>query len=230
MSEEGSKGKHQLPDADNDFGLPKVEITPIRDDTKPVPSPQREQKEGTPPARPDGDEPADTEPVRGEPTDAPSKEAKSSGLNWLIILLFLLALIAGGWFYFSNQQAVEQEKPEASKVPEEIVTPSVPEPVEEEEAGASEKMEEAFTLTEITSREERPRYFLVVASFIDEDMARDHSDLLLKQGRNTFLVHPYGEIAYYRLAIGQFTSFALASEEISRVKDDFEENLWVLKY
>ncbi len=230
MSEEGSNGKHQIPDADKDFGLPKVEITPIQGDVKPVPSPETEQKEGIPPAGPYREEPAVTEPVKAE-ADAPSKEATGSGLYWLILLLFFLALAAGGWFYFgNNQQAAKPEKPTASNIPEKIVTPSLPEPVEEEAAAPPERKVEAFTLTEVTSRGERPRYFLVVASFIDEDMARDHSDRLLKQGRNTFLVYPYGEIAYYRLAIGQFTSFALASEEISRVKDDFEENLWVLKY
>lgn len=47
---------------------------------------------------------------------------------------------------------------------------------------------------------------------------------------NTFLVYPYGDIAYYRLAIGQFESFALAAEQIEKEKGNFKENLWVLKY
>ena len=231
MSEEAFNGKDKIPDADKDFGLPKIEITPIRDDAKSIPLPKTEQKEGILEDDPNRDQPAVTGSVKAEGKDLPSeKEGKGTGLTWLILVLLLLVLAAGGWFYLdNNQQPKIPEKPAATEVPEKV-TPSVPEPVDEEASPTPEEQVETYTLTEVTARAASPRYFLVVASFIDEDMARDHSDALLKQGKNTFLVYPYGDIAYYRLAIGQFESFALASKEISRVKDGYEENLWVLKY
>lgn len=70
----------------------------------------------------------------------------------------------------------------------------------------------------------------MVGSFIDDDLARDYSDKLNKAGENTFLIHPYGKIHYYRLAIGQFENVDLALEARESFQDNFEENLWVLKY
>lgn len=226
MSEEGFNGKDKIPDADKDFGLPKVEIKPIQDEEKPKPLPQAtEKREGNSETVSDGQQRAE---VGSDSLPADNKH-RVSWLTWLVLLLVFATLAAGGWFYLDNSQPkTRTEKPTENVVTENTVP--VPDPVEEEVVEVSEEKPEEYILTAITARGEAPRYFLVVASFIDEDMARDHSAVLQRQGKHTFLVYPYGDIAYYRLAIGQFESFALASNEISRVKDNFEENLWVLKY
>jgi hypothetical protein len=51
-----------------------------------------------------------------------------------------------------------------------------------------------------------------------------------KQGEATFLVHPYGQIHYFRLAVGQYENVDLALKAMEEVQGNYEENLWVLKY
>src|SRR5690606_10095270 len=139
-------------------------------------------------------------------------------------------LCLGGWYYYVNN--TEQIIPPPPPIVEEEIKEELP-PITEDvkdEPLPIEPEEEEITLAVISSRAENPRYFVVVGSFIDEDMAMDYSKDLIQKGMNTYLVHPYGQIAYYRLAIGQFESFALAAVEMDRVQGDFKENLWVLKY
>lgn len=230
MVEEGSHNKKGTSDPDKDFGLPKVEIKPLQ--PKAV-EPAKGKESGAAvlgTTKTAAEKTAGTAVETKEP--AQNVVEKKNNYNWLIIVLFLVAVLGGALYYYyynatlnGGNQAADSE-PVADK---EAVVPAAPshdappaeEPVEEMET---------YSLTEINSRIDRPRYFLVVASFIDEDLAKDHSEQLQAQKINTFLVHPYGEIAYYRLAIGQFENFALAAQEIDRVKDNFKENLWVLKY
>src|SRR5690606_16156860 len=113
------KGKHTIPDADKDFGLPRVEITPIQDEAKPIPLQQTEQKEGTPDADPNRDTLAvkgTAKAKMGEPDSG--EKSKGGGLKWLLLLLILLILAAGGWFYLdTGQQPTIPEKPVANEVP-----------------------------------------------------------------------------------------------------------------
>ena len=223
MSEDKLNDKLGDIDPDKDFGLPKVEIAPI-------PTAEFNDKSVEVPQEAVEEEHSHTMPLQPTPdTIAQKKEDETRrSYGWVGLVLIVLAFFFTGWYYFSSQQdrSVETE-PEASPVVENIA-PVVPD-TEPEIVPEEEEVEE-FTLTEITSRGDRPRYFVVVGSFVDEDMAKDHSDALNAKGMNTFLIYPYGEIIYYRLAIGQYDTFALALEEINRVKDGYKENLWALKY
>jgi hypothetical protein len=226
MAEEGFDNRKETSDPDEDYGLPNIEIKPIQ-----TAESKREKKPVGPPAataaagvtKPDAAASQEAE----KPSDVEVAE-KGSSYTWLVMLLVLALVIAGGWFYYQNANEGESEVASVEPVAEEQV--SVPAPPAQEVVEAPVEEEEMFTLTEIKSRGDRTRYFLVVASFIDEDLAKDHAEQLHENKMNTFLVYPYGEIAYYRLAIGQYESFALAAEEIEKVKDNFKENLWVLKY
>src|SRR5690554_2107124 len=193
MSEDKLNDRFGAIDPDKDFGLPKVEITPIHiaeSKNKPLEVPPEvvEQKRSE-------DMPLQAAPdtVRHKKTEKVETRRSYGGVGFLLIIL---AFFFTGWYYFSSQQAdpVEPE-PEAIPVAESIA-PVAPDP--EPEIVPEEKLEE-YILTEITSRGDRPRYFVVVGSFVDEDMAKDHSDVLNAKGMNTFLVYPYGEIVYYRL-------------------------------
>jgi len=223
MSGDRENNKFGEPDPNADFGLPKVEISPIPTSDSKIESAE------VPSAIAEGEAAQKTLPApsKAESEERRTEVGKKRSYGWLVLLLIFFVFVLGGWYYFSTPQGDGTVKdPEPKPVAEEPA-PQVQEP--EPEVILEEEVEE-FTLTEITSRADRPRYFVVVGSFVDEDMAKDHSEELNAKGMNTFLVYPYGEIIYYRLAIGQYETFALALEEINRVKDGFKENLWALKY
>jgi cell division septation protein DedD len=241
MAEEDYNDKEKE-DSDKDYGLPKIEITPIRQSEAPTGAPMvpLDPKETVPKVQPEkSTTPEKEDNLSGKAKITAGKEEKTGRRSWIIWLLLLLILGLGAWFYFNlngdrdsddneSQDQIAEPEPQTS---DDIKKPLPSEPVEgptpdEIPPGPAEK----FTLTEISSRAGLPRYFVVVGSFIDEDLARDYSQELNQNGWNTFLVQPYGEINYHRLSIGHFDSFELAVKELDRIKADFDENLWVLKY
>ena len=241
MAEEGYKDQDMNLNPDKDYGLPKVEIKPIQEtqnlsNPTAIPSKSNEEKSEIKQELPRTDQ---TKSLADKKKPSIKHEEKKSNYSWLLILLLLLGLGAGGWFYYSSNNNSQDSNSnngmteKNTKLPTEVQE-EPPQPVAADSQPPAEeevvKPVKEITLTEIKSRADAPRYFVVVGSFVDEDMAKDYSLMLHEKQMSTFLVYPYGEIAYYRLAIGQFESFALASREIDRVKDGFKENLWVLKY
>ncbi|MBT0810257.1 SPOR domain-containing protein [Litoribacter ruber] len=257
MAEKDNQNTPSNEDADKDFGLPKVKITPLQ------PTESKEEKPSeTPiapvnkpePKQPEAEQPKKQEPEKKKQEStpvaaAPKVEAKKpekdkdqtttfssvskkeekkkdgkKGWVWAaLILLFVGFSAVLFWYVYLNEEPAPA--PQVTEQP----APTPPLVVEEEEPVVEEEPE-TFTLTQIKSRAEAPRYFLVVGSFIDEDMALDYSERLIEKGINTYIVYPYGQIAYYRLAVGEFENVALALEELERVQADYQENLWVLKY
>lgn len=224
MSENKSKDQPSQPTNDEDFGLPPVSVTPLespvaKSASSPAPVAVGKEAKGS---------------ENPKPSEKKKKEPRSNGALWLILLLILL--IGFGAYYWGNFDNFtagreEDEVPIAQSEDEADATPEpapVPEPVDETPAPAVEAV--TPVLTEIEGRADSPRYFLVVGSFIDDDLARDYSERLNKAGLETFLVHPYGSIHFYRLAVGQYENLNLALEAMDASQTEYEENLWVLKY
>lgn len=223
MSEKDPSNKNDPSNGDEDFGLPKVKFTPIGPEKK-VPVEKRvtpEVKAGTT---------AKKDNLTKKEKEAEREEKKGNGFL-IILLLFIIALGLGSLYYFgvfdSTQAPTETNLP----VPAETPTPE-PQVVEAEDTddGIGEPEVADNVLTEITGRASSPRYFVVVGSFIDNDLAKDYSTKLNKSGNPTFLIHPYGEKAFYRLAVAQFDNVTQALEVMEDQQGNFEENLWVLKY
>jgi len=217
MSEKNSKDQNSQSDNDEDFGLPPVNVTPL------------EGAKGSE----TGSGAVGEKPGVESKNIPPAEKEKDNTLGvFLIILLFILGLGFGLYYFGVFDQLNQRTSPEKAEteLPEEPI-PSTPAP--EQEAVIEEPVvEEEISpeLSEFNSRERAPRYFLVVASFIDDDLARDYSNRLNKEGENTFLIHPYGKIHYFRLAIGQYENVDLALEAMEEVQGNYKENLWVLKY
>lgn len=218
MSDKNSKDHNSQSDNDEDFGLPPVNVTPL-EGAKAAGSISSSGKKKS------------AKPSKNNPPAEEEKKDNTVGI-FLIILLLILGL-GFGLYYFGLFDTLDQQPSKNTASTDQVEKPApatkeeVPEAVVEESEPAEET---APQLIEIDAREAAPRYFLVVGSFIDDDLARDYSDKLNKAGENTFLIHPYGKIHYYRLAIGQFENVDLALEARESFQDNFEENLWVLKY
>jgi hypothetical protein len=243
MAHKDNQDKHSKDNADKDFGLPKVEITPLPSkEAKSEPQQESLPAASAPiinenEAKPEASQPKEEISKPGTAADTPERlvppvvEKKESSNKWAwisVILILLLVVLGAGWWWYGQEKGLTPE-------PQQITTIAEPEITEEpevivEEPETIEEGPETFTLTPIKSRAASPRYFVVVGSFIDEDMALDYSARLNRQNKNTYLVYPYGEIAYYRLAIGEYATLAQAVEVLDEHQANYKENLWVLKY
>lgn len=218
MSEKKSKDKYDPPKDDADYGLPEVNITALQGAGK--------NEKTIPPV-------ANVTP--GKVKNPKTKEKKKSNNSVLFLLLLLLLFLLGGYgIYHYNIFGIRDT--EDNVTTENVVTPTVPDATMDSEpeiqppvAGVPEE-EDEIKLTEITSRIDSPRYFVVVGSFIDDDLARDFSNRLNNKEMSTFLIHPYGNINFYRLSVGAFDNLERAVSEMETIQGEFEENLWVLKY
>jgi len=254
MAEKDPQNSPSESTEDKDFGLPKVTLTPLEQKTsgKEIniekehnqPDDPRENKVNKEASTPvaaaaeiksletekssNPEEAKAVQPAKGKEKVAYKDTEKKSG-GWIWAALVLLALLFGGvayWYTIEGEQEPQQQ-PVAER--QEQVPPTPVEPAEPEVVEA-EPEPETYTVTQIKSRAGSPRYFVVVGSFLDEDTALEFSQRLNDAEINTYLVYPYGDIANYRLAVGQYDDFATAYEELERVKSDYSENLWVLKY
>ncbi|MDN3670879.1 SPOR domain-containing protein [Echinicola jeungdonensis] len=226
---------------DKDFGLPEVEITPISKDepksAKPTPIPPSEKEEKPQPSPVSGEKEQVTSEDKQEKAADPKKEEdkKSNTAGILILVLLFIGIIGFAAWYLSrdvapgNEMEVKSPVATSEDVPEEIektepkITENIPQDPEPE-------MENEISMIEIDAKGESPRYFVVVGAFMDGDLARDYSDKLNEQGKNTFLIHPGYGSNLHKLAIGDFDNVEEASAMIQDEQPDFEETLWVLKY
>jgi hypothetical protein len=78
--------------------------------------------------------------------------------------------------------------------------------------------------------EPQGQYYVIIASYIDRDLAMDYGKKLLKQHPNITLISPAKGKHFYRLAIDQGATFQEASEKATVLKADYGDQLWVLKY
>ena len=75
------------------------------------------------------------------------------------------------------------------------------------------------------------RYYVIVESFVDSDLAADYGNKLAAEGVSTTLLAPLeGKKKLHRLALGDYGSFAEAQDAADKLKAEFGETLWVMKY
>jgi hypothetical protein len=102
--------------------------------------------------------------------------------------------------------------------------------IEKPETGTTIEYTGEATLVRIEAKADRPTYFIVVGSLPNEKMALEEYPQYSNRASTVYLILPYDEVRNHRLAIGSFTSFTKANKELERIKDDYTEALWILKY
>jgi|AntRauMFilla1563_2_1112583.scaffolds.fasta_scaffold15376_2 hypothetical protein len=102
--------------------------------------------------------------------------------------------------------------------------------IEKPETGTTIEYTGEATLVRIEAKADRPTYFIVVGSLPNEKMALEEYPQYSNRASTVYLILPYDEVRNHRLAIGSFTSFSKANEELERIKVDYTEALWILKY
>ncbi len=74
------------------------------------------------------------------------------------------------------------------------------------------------------------RYYVVVASAVDDDLLVDHAKKLGAKGVSTKLIPPFRKYKFYRLTIADADTFAAAQQLADSKKAEYTDALWVLKY
>ncbi|MEM9896029.1 MAG: SPOR domain-containing protein [Bacteroidota bacterium] len=101
----------------------------------------------------------------------------------------------------------------------------------QEEAAAAAANEPQATAGEINALEGATGNFhIIIASFLDEDMAADYAGELAGAGNSPTIVPPFGKAITTRVAIKSFSSLANAQQEIGDFKGEYGNDIWVLKY
>ena len=87
---------------------------------------------------------------------------------------------------------------------------------------------EKGTITKINTP--RGCYYVIVGSFIDDDLAADYANQLAQQGVDVMLIAPPQGKHFFRVAVEQEASFYAANEKAAALKATYGKDIWVMKY
>ena len=130
----------------------------------------------------------------------------------------------------------EDSKPTASILVDTVIEAEVkkeviPEPLIEEvlETEVPESIPKAIgEISEIS--QPLDKYYLIAASFLDNDLAFDYAEKLILSGSNVILILDFHVRYFTRVALLEYETLDKANVGLDKFKDEFDEQLWVLKY
>lgn len=192
---------------DDEYGLPEAEYNPLQ---------QEEEADVA------------QEPVRQRrEIEVQPQQTSSSWPIWVGLLILVAVAGFALYFFVFNTPAEPVVAPVTVQQPE-------PEPeIKEEPAPVEETWTPALAVKEgrVTAISAKTgRYYVVVGSFIDGDMASDYAQKLAANGNQVTLIEPSGDKKFYRLGVMEADSFAEASAELDNLKETFGQDIWVVRY
>jgi len=230
--------KEREPDSD-DFGLPDASS-----DSEPEEEKEHTEEtsfEYTPDPDPE-DEPTgfgefedDTPTYRYTPVEEKST-APTGLIVFLSILGVLIIVVVIYWFFIRTPSQERQPRQEVSQQVTEEPAPQQPvieEPVEEEPPPVvtNEPSRPAGSGEYETINSSTGRYYIVLNSFFDEDLASDYAKELADRGVSTLILSPSNRNGFNRVVIDEdFGSFNAAESRMSELKGTYGDDIWVLKY
>lgn len=181
-----------------------------------------------------------------------SYEESSGGFAKVIIIgVLIISVIGGAFYYFSlddGPKAVAKKEVPKKRVKK----PAAKKPAPKEEAAAStetaaESKPKAATEKPVVSKpkpqaasaqpgeiirvtERSSRSYVIIGSFIDEDLALDYASKLSSEGNGVKIIHPYGKSKRYRVSIADFSSYGDAASQLGGFKGQYGDEVWALQY
>lgn len=241
-----------LNNADDNFGLPDVEYTPVnRDEPETV-------KEETSDADTTHTDSAYTAAAAGSTSASAGhtyqkdesytrygrKEQGSNGGKIIAILLVLLIAAVGIWYFGihrpQQEKLVEQEQREQKEIEEAARIQRENEErerqrieqerLEAERLAAEAEAEKNRVGTTETISSRTGRYYVVVASALDEDLAMDYAKKMNADGTDIKIIEPFGKSKFHRVAVADFGSWDEAQAQADNIKGQYGNEVWVIKY
>lgn len=72
--------------------------------------------------------------------------------------------------------------------------------------------------------------FIIVASYPNEGLAREHAESLLSAGERPAIISPYAPSNRYRVAVARFNSLESAQEALGNYRQRYGDDSWLLRY
>lgn len=214
-------------DDSENFGLPDIEYKPLEqlDSSKPVEEPKEESSYSS------GSTTTESSPYYEE-------EEEGGGSGKIIGIIVMLILIVGVFLAWKFVWVPKQEKDklarleEARKKKEQATADSLARVAEAERLKAEEAAKAKpvdGTVETLSAR--TGKYYVVISSSVDGDLAMDRAKKLGATGKSTKIIPPFGKWKYYRLCMAQdYDSFASAQSSADASKAEYGDALWVMKY
>jgi hypothetical protein len=221
-------------------------VTPLAEPVKVDGVPNQEKKKENNPSRP-------IIPPKANSTNQPNSKI----WVWVVVFLFLGAVSVIVWQLQSGEswssdpveqgnKELAQDLPEPKKTTAEVTPASATDSLAKEDSltssaastnlpattnsGTNLASTSSASLISITSKGEKKRFFLVIASLPNESLIKDFASKMTTKPTTMYLIAPYTDSPNYRLAIGKFDSWNSASEELAKVKAQYGSDLWILNY
>jgi len=233
-------------DADN-FGLPDIDYKPLDEttdstiDEEEVPVEQVVVQETSYTYEPETQR-EEERPVSPytSPYSSSNSEEKSKAPMVIGLIIGLVIIVAGALVYIyvykpaadkAKQEEIARENERKRKENEARLAREK----EEEERKRREAEEAALkakpTVGTIETLSDRTRrYYVVVSSAVDGDLIMDYAKKLSVKGTSTKIIPPFGKWKFYRLAVGDYDTFATAQTNADGVKGEYGSGVWVIKY
>ena len=239
-------------EVDDSFGLPEVDYQPLASEESQEES--RETSEADDPyeySASSGDtfgqtQDTETSQEAGYIPGSYSPPKDDSNKTGIIIGVIIMLLVAAGaiWFFgfhrpaqIAEEQRIEkQRKAAAEKRKREAELQAERERIAREQAELEAAEREAEEVTEtgtgtieaISAR--TGRYYVVVASAIDGDLAMDYAQELSAGGQSVKIIQPYGRVKFYRVAVQDLENWNDAQNTANEFKAQYGDGVWVIKY
>jgi cytoskeletal protein RodZ len=227
-------------ESDDTFGLPEIEYEPIkRDEAEPVVNESVIQEASV------------SEETQQESIDSENdhqyvppylREEKPSKAPVILVILAVVVLAAVGvWFFAVYQPKAKAE--EKARIEQQLQRDKARRAQEEAQAAEQRRIDaERRTADSLaaakpaigmieTLTERSGRYYVVVASAIDDDLIMDYAKKLSKKGVNSKIIPPFGKTKFSRIAIDVADTYADAQANADSKKGgDYGDAVWVVKY
>ncbi len=222
------------------------EVVQVADTSKVETAPKQEKKKDS----------KQTRPI--SPPQAPSaKKSNSKTWVWVVVFAFVGAVSVIVWQLQSGSllssdlgdqdtKELAQDLPEEMKAPAEVTAAPAADSLAKEDSltnstaatnlpaatnsGTNLASTNPVSLTPITSKGEKKRFFLVIASLPNESLIKDFAAKMTVRPTTMYLINPYTDSPNYRLAIGKFDTWNAASNELAKLKAQYAADLWILNY
>lgn len=154
----------------------------------------------------------------------------SSPLIWIIPLLLLIAAAAVAFIWWLNKPKTPAEKAVQAPVvqaPPQVIDEAPP-AFEEPAQGVTSFPSGTGDVQLISERTNR--YYVVISSSIDGDLANDYALKLAKNGVDSKILAPRGNVKFYRLSIADYEDLPQASVRADQLRAEYGEGVWVIRY
>jgi len=214
---------------DDNFGLPDLDYKPL-ETTEPASTYAKDESENP------------VETANQSYSYTPAEEPKSNAPIIIAVVIALVLIVASFLIYqyvykpkaekakqelLAKQLADKKKKEDEARLAKEKAE-AERKRLEEERAAAAMVTPVGGTIETLSAR--TGRYYVVVSSDIDDDLIMDFAKKLSAEGISSHIIPPFGKKKFYRIAVGNFDTFADAQASADQLKSKYGDGVWVIKY